>query len=718
MTTTAACPACVGVSHDYIEQTIEDANTLELSVATMHCAGCMSTIEKGLMAFEDIDVARVNLSLKRVAVQHRIADLAEDTILDRLANLGFEAQYLDSKSLKQQSDETSRALLIKLGVSGFAAMNVMLLSVSVWAGAEGITRDFLHWVSAAIALPTVAYASQPFFKNAWAALSVKRLNMDVPISLAILLACALSLYETIYSGRHAYFDAALSLTFFLLAGRYLDYQTRAKARSAAVELSALEVQRAQLVEEGIVKTVLVETLCVGDRILVRRGARIPIDGTVADGRSELDVSLLTGETMPVPVNVGDVVYSGTINIGAPFYASVSKTGQGTKLAEIKALVATAETLKTKYTTLADRAAQLYAPVVHLLALAAFIFWQLWSGDTRLAIGIATAVLIITCPCALGLAVPAVMTAASGRLYRAGILIKDGAALERLVDVDTVIFDKTGTLTTGEMTVCDAPTGYALQIAASLAHHSDHPQSQAILKYYGDKTILPLSDIEELPGQGLQCKLNGERIQLGRADWIGVKNKPDYVQCWLAIGDEEPVPFLFEDTLKVSSAESISQLKELGLNVVLLSGDTQSATDMLAEKLNIDTAIGSTLPDQKLSILKSFGDNTLMIGDGLNDTAALAAAGVSMSPAKAIDAARAASDFVLLKDDLTLITECIVLAKSAKQRILENFAISAGYNFVAIPIALLGFATPLLAAIAMSASSICVSLNALRLVKEK
>ncbi|KAB7614279.1 cadmium-translocating P-type ATPase [Amylibacter sp. SFDW26] len=711
---TAACPACSAMSSEQINHIVESIHQSEFSIPTVHCAACISAIERGIGKLEGVTAVRVNLSMKRATVHHNGQPRIDDAILDRLVNLGFDAQPLDRKMLNKNKDDVAFGLLIRLGVSGFAAMNVMLLSVSVWAGADGATRDFLHWVSAAIALPTVAYASQPFFKNAWAALSAKRLNMDVPISLAILMAVALSLYETIHSGRHAYFDAALSLTFFLLAGRFLDHQTRAKARSAAVELSALEMPTAQRMQDGIVETVDVEKLNIGDRVLIRRGARIPVDGVVAEGRSELDMSLITGETMPHVVKIGDPVYSGTINMAAPFQVDVTQIGNGTKLAEITALVASAETLKTKYTTLADRAAQIYAPVVHLLALAAFVFWQLWTGDTRLAVGIATAVLIITCPCALGLAVPAVMTAASGRLFRSGVLIKDGSALERLVDVDTVVFDKTGTLTKGEMTVLSAPTGRALQIAASLAASSDHPQSRAILRHYGSNKLTAITDIIEHPGQGLEAKVDGRIVKLGRADWIGVSPKTDHVQSWLCIDGEQPVPFLFEDTLKDTAVATIKRLQARGLKVVMLSGDTQFATDQLALKLGVDQAIGGTLPDQKMAVVKSLGDHVLMVGDGLNDTAALASAYVSMSPATAIDAARAASDFVLIKDDLTLIDDCVSLSKSAKRRMLENFGIAAGYNAIAIPIALTGLATPLLAAVAMSASSICVSLNALRL----
>lgn len=714
--TNIACPACVVVPPEAIEPTSLANHSLQVTVPTAHCVGCISKIERGLQQIKGVKSARVNLSLKRVQIQHDNPPDIEEKVLNCLDNLGFAAHILDSKVLENTTDDVSKGLLIRLGVAGFAAMNVMLLSVSVWAGAEGTTRDFLHWISAAIALPTVAYTAQPFFKSAWSALRIRQLNMDVPISLAILMAAGLSLYETIHSGEHAYFDAALSLTFFLLAGRFLDYQTRAKARSAAVELTALEVSRAHRLKNGVVETVDVADLKLGDHVMVRSGERVPVDGTVSKGIGELDVSLLTGETMPQDIAEGDQVYSGTLNLGQALEISVSHIGQGTKLAEITALVATAEASKTKYTNLADKAARIYAPVIHLLALVAFVGWYIYSGDARLSVGIATAVLIITCPCALGLAVPAVMTAASGKLFRLGVLIRNGDALERLVDVDTVVFDKTGTLTTGQFKIVQVPSDQHLQLAASLAVYSDHPLSKAIVKQSNGTKLLKATNIRELPGKGIEGIVNGQKIKLGRADWLKVTPIKGYVQTWVQIDDETSKVFTFEDTLKNTAQDVIQKIKNRGLKVVMLSGDTQETTDRLAQKLGVEQAIGDVLPEEKLAIVQSFGDTVLMVGDGLNDTAALAAAHVSISPAAAIDAARAASDFVLIKDDLTLIDKCISLSGFSKRLMLQSFGVAAGYNAIALPIALLGFATPLLAALAMSASSICVSLNALRITR--
>ena len=339
---------------------------------------------------------------------------------------------------------------MRLGVAGFAMMNVMLLSVAVWSGATDATRDLFHWISAGIAIPTVGFSSQVFFKSAWSALRVRRLNMDVPISLAILLALGMSIYETMHSGAHAYFDAALSLTFFLLAGRYLDYRTRAVARSAAEELAALEVPRALRVVDGQAdEQVPVSELEPGHIVRVVPGSRVPVDGIVTGGESELDRSLLTGESLPVAASPDSIVSAGEVNLTGPLTVRVTAAGRDSSLHRMADLVAIAETARNRYTSLADKAAAVYAPVVHLLSFAAFLFWFWYSGDWRMSMNIAVATLIITCPCALGLAVPAVTTAASGRLFKQGMLLKSATAMERLAEVDHVVFDKTGTLTEGK-----------------------------------------------------------------------------------------------------------------------------------------------------------------------------------------------------------------------------------------------------------------------------
>jgi len=693
--------------------------TYILSLPDIHCAGCISKIEKVIAKEPEVISVRVNLTLKRVTV-HTGRGVTADHLIKTIGNLGYKARELDAGYL---SDEASKArdkgLLMRLAVAGFAAMNVMLLSVAVWSGATDATRDMMHWVSAAIALPAIAFAAQPFFNNAYGALAVRRLNMDVPISLAIVLAGAMSLYETSQGGAHAYFDAALSLTFFLLAGRYLDHRTRASARSAAQELTALEVARATKITDGKKETVPLDSLMLGDTILVNPGGRIPVDGVIQFGDSEVDRAFLTGESAPVYAGRKSKVHAGEINLTGPLTIEVSAVARDSALQQLAELVAVAENARTKYTSLADRAAAVYAPGVHILAALALVGWLLISGDLRLSVNIAIAVLIITCPCALGLAVPAVTTAASGRLFRRGVLLKSGTALERLAEIDTVVFDKTGTLTLGELIIDGLencrPADIAL--AAALGTGSNHPMARALVDAAdGLHLVLPkVGDIKEHPGFGIAGRLENQDIRLGRALWVK-GTQSDSSATFLKRGDEPAVCFKFTDKIRPGAVEVVRDLNSHGIHIKLLSGDTQHAVAQLAREVGIEDFTAEISPKQKageIANLQSDGCKVLMVGDGLNDTAALRVAHVSMSPASAIDAARVASDIVLLGRNLTALGECLRTAKSARRRIKENFTFAALYNLVAVPIALAGFATPLIAALAMSASSITVTLNAWR-----
>ena len=715
---TDACPACAVLPPPAPAADARPAaHVYHVAVPGMHCAGCMGTVERGLAGLPGVASARVNLSRKRVTVSAEHDDM-EPAILARLESLGYPGQPLDSAQIQKAADPTGRALLLRLGIAGFAAMNVMLLSVAVWSGAVGETRTFLHWISASIALPAALFAAQPFFANAWAAAKAWRMVMDTPISVAILLALGVSLYETALGGAHAYFDAALSLTFFLLLGRVLDHHSRAAARSAAADLAALELPRAERLGAAGPQTVALEALSPGDTVLVRPGGRIPVDGEIAVGVSEIDRSLLTGESMPVAAGEGDEVHAGEINLSGPLQVTVRAVGADTQLRRIADLVRAAEGTRNRYVALADRAAQVYAPVVHLLALVAGVAWYASTGDLRLAVNIATAVLIITCPCALGLAVPSVMIAASGALFRRGVLLKDGTALERLAGADVAVLDKTGTLT-GALPGPVEPGRHgkrALAIAGALGAASAHPLARALAAAAEGLVVPALSDLREHPGQGIEGRLDGTPVRLGRADWVGAEADGAGTATWLKIGDEPPLRFDFADQPKPGAAEMVAGLGRRMREVLLLSGDAPAPVARLAASLGIRDHRAGVTPQDKAAVLgelQAEGHRVLMVGDGLNDTAALAMADVSMAPAGGLDVARSAADIVLMNEDLSVAPQVVDIARRARRRMLENFGLAAAYNAVAIPLAVAGYATPLMAALAMSASSICVSLNALR-----
>ena len=716
----SACPACnAAPAAEHLAELPKEA-ALMLSLPGIHCAGCISGVERALLAVPGVMQARVNLTLRRAAVQAS-PDVTAETLTDALARAGYEAHELDAGVLASTTaDRQGRDLLMRLAVAFFAMMNVMLLSVAVWAGADGVTRDMMHWISAAIAIPAVIFSGRPFYVSAWGALGAWRLNMDVPITLAIVLAVGTSLYETMHSGEHAYFDAAIALCTFLLAGRYLDHRTRASARSAAQELAALEVPRALRIMDGREETVAVADLRVGDVVRVKPGGRIPVDGVVIDGQSEVDRSLMTGESLPAFAGAGTQVSAGEVNLTGPLTITVTAAGQDTALHRIADLVAVAEAGRGNYTSLADQAAKLYAPGVHILSVLAAVGWWLYTQDLRIALNIAAAVLIITCPCALGLAVPAVTTAASGRLFRKGLLIKNGTALERLAEVDTVVFDKTGTLTTGapKPLAPDHLTGDAARVALALAQGSAHPLSASLAQALATRGTRPahVTDLAEVPGHGVQGRWQGQLVRLGRAAWVGADATGD-TASFLSLGDGAPMAIPFADSLREGAADLVAALQAQGKRVILISGDTGAAVTRFAQTIGITEVTAEALPQDKAALvadLAAHGAKVLMVGDGLNDTAALAAAHVSISPASALDAARSASDMVLMGKSLAPIADAMRTATSARARIRENFTIATVYNVLAVPLAVAGLCSPLIAALAMSSSSITVGLNALRL----
>jgi len=726
----APCPGCSAAAPAGVEAREPAASgaplrRLELALPDIHCAGCIAGVERALGAEPGVAAARVNLTLRRVAVTARDAPGLEDRLIAVIEAGGYRARRLDSAALDAtREDRAGRALLARIGVAGFALMNVMLLSFAVWFGATDTTRDLMHWLSAAIALPALAFAAQPFFANALAALRAGRLDMDVPISTAILLAFGVSLWETVRSGAHAFFDAALMLTFFLLVGRYLAHLTRASARSAAAAIAALEVHRAErLRADGTAETVPLDAVRAGDLLRVPAGGRIPADGSVTRGRSEIDAAMLTGETLPEAVAPGASVRAGMMNLSGALVMRVEALGEETLLKQIARLVETAEHSRGRYANLADRASGWYSHAVNALALVALIGWGLLGGDWRVAVGVAAAVLIITCPCALGLAVPAVLTAASGRLFRGGVLLKDGDALERLAEIDTVVFDKTGTLTTGRpllANAADLPRD-ALAAAAGLSAGSAHPLARAVVRAAAEAGVAtaPVEDVTEHPGAGSAGLLHSQTVRFGRADWAGAPDggDPAVTTAWLAVDGAAPVAFAFRDEVRPNAAATIARLRRAGLDVALLSGDGAAPVRDVADALGIADRTAAARPDAKvahLEALRADGRRVLMVGDGLNDAAALAAAHVSISPASAVDASRSVADLIVLGDGLGPVADAVALARTARRRIVENFGFAFAYNVVTVPIAMAGLVTPLIAAVAMSTSSLVVALNALRL----
>ena len=698
---------------------------LNLMVDGIHCAACVWLIESVLSRQPGIVNARVNMTTRRLRVSWDPGATDADGVLRPVIRLGYRLVPYDPKILDAHDDREQKDLFRCLAVAAFAAANVMLLSVSVWAGHfQGMgpaMRDFLHWISALFALPTVVYSGRPFYRSAARALRGGRVNMDVPISLAVVLATLMSLYEVSTSGEHAYFDSAVALLFFLLVGRVLDRRARGKARSSAERLLALSATAVAVIDEtGAKHMTPPDEVRVGSTVLVAAGERIGIDGMVTDGRSDVDARVISGESVPESVEPGARVFAGALNLTGPLTLTVTAAGEDTLLAEIVALMERAERGRAAHVALADRLASFYAPVVHVLSAATFLGWWLFGGNVwqdALLKGIA--VLIVTCPCALALAVPVVQVVASGRLMRRGILLKSATALERLARITHVVFDKTGTLTEGRplLTNGNEITDDDLALAAGMAANSKHPLARALCGKNRD--IAPLSGVDEIPGRGLRLVRDGGDILMGSRSFVGVPEDGDApgAELWLAKPDEAPIRFAFEDAVKSDAGAVISTLKSKDFRLRMLSGDRLATVAHLASQIGLEDHAGGLSPADKTARLEKLardGAETLMVGDGLNDAPALAAASVSMSPSTAADVSQTAADIVFQGDRLSPVVEAMEVARKADLLVKQNIGLAFLYNAVTIPLAIAGLVTPLVAAIAMSTSSIVVIANALRL----
>jgi Cu2+-exporting ATPase len=693
---------------------------LTLAVEGMHCAGCAMKIEKALNASPGVD-ARVNVTRRRLTLAWDGENARGNALIDQAGRLGFRFSPVAAASDADRAAE--RDLLKCMAVAGFASGNLMLFSFALWfSGPHGLgaaTRGLFHWYSALVALPAVAYAGRPFFASAWRALARGHTNMDVPISVGVLLTSGMSLFETLRHGTYVYYDSAVMLLLLLLAGRFLDQRARGKARAAAQDLLALSVGVATVVEAGAGRRVPSEDLRPGMTVAVARGERIPADGALL-AKAELDTSAITGETAPRRFGSGETALAGMINTGGPLTLRVEKEPADSLLADIARLMEKAEQGNAAYVRIADRVAGWYTPAVHGLALATFLFWWQAAGlGWEPALMRAVTVLIITCPCALGLAVPVVQVLAGQWLFRRGMLIKSADALERLSTVDTVVFDKTGTLTTGEpeLLAPESVPAQELAAAAALAARSRHPLCRALAKAWTG-AVPTIENVCEQDG-GICGDRGAEPIRLGGRAFCGITQaSADTARdTWLVFGDRPPRRLLFRETLRPDAAATMTLLRGAGYRVLMLSGDRPEAAAELAAALGIKEFQASLDPRGKLAVLERLageGRRVLMVGDGVNDAPALAAATASISPSSAQHIAQNAADIVFQGASLRAVPGALSAARFSQRLVRQNFGMALLYNVVAVPLAIAGLVTPLVAALAMSASSLAVTANALRL----
>lgn len=706
-------------SANFITTETDGRHSLNLLVDGMHCPSCVAIIEGALKKQEAVRDARLNLSTRRLKVAWEGAVELGDKWISLINDMGYRAVPFDPETAETSEKKEEKFLLRCLAVAGFASGNLMLFSIPLWTSDTmemgAATRTFFHWVQAAIAIPAVAYCGIPFYRSAWRALKELHTNMDVPIAVAVILATLMSLFETATFGSHSYFDSAVMLLFFLLIGRYLEMRAKGRARSAAHDLLQMMAGSATIKKpDGTQSQILLSEIREGMTLIVAAGEKIGADGDVVTGASEIDTSLITGETLPRHVQVGSQVFAGTINLAAPLTISVTKSHERSLIAEIIRLMETAEQSQARYVTLADRISGWYTPAVHALASATFAGWVIWGNAAwQVALLYAATVLIITCPCALGLAVPVVQVLASGKLMRSGILLKSGSALERLATITHAVFDKTGTLTLGKPTLTSNHSNEQLQLAASLAAHSKHPLSQAVAGAYSG-ALLPLA-VTEVQG----CGLVAGGVRFGKRSWATnlAGDGDNSLELWLAEEGKEPVRFTLADQLREDAKQVVASLRSCGIHTLLLSGDRLEVTRYIAEELGIENFEGELSPVQKtqrIHSLKAAGASVLMVGDGLNDAPSLASATISMSPTSAIDITQNAADIVFQGSKLQPVLTALNTAKFSQELVKQNFALAILYNVVAIPLAVAGMVTPLIASIAMSSSSLLVIANAMRL----
>jgi Cu2+-exporting ATPase len=694
---------------------------MDLAVEGVGCASCIRKIEGRIKQLPGVVEARLNFTNRRLAVDWHDGELAAIDVIAALEEIGYPAHPFQPERAETEEAQHMRWLTKCLAVAGFAAMNIMLLSVSVWSGTDMSqeTRDFFHWLSALIALPAAAYAGQPFFRSAWRAIRARQLNMDVPISLGVILALGMSLVETASHAHHAYFDSATMLLFFLLCGRALDHAMRRKTRAIAGNLAAFKAEFAHRFDGAELVRVPAAALRAGDRLLVRPGDRVPADGVVLSGTSEIDESLVTGETARRAIAAGAAIHAGAVNFSGTLTMRVTAAGTGTLIDEVERLLENAVSARSRYVRLADRAAQLYAPLVHATAALTLIGWLAAGASVHDSIVTAIAVLIITCPCALALAIPVVQVVTSGTLFRCGVILNSGDAIERLSEIDTVIFDKTGTLTLPEPRIANAAAVAPdlLERAARLALSSRHPLATAVAREARER--VPFEGAIEEPGRGVHAIIDGAQARLGSADFCGVAHRepaePGVSTIAFTHAGRSAILVVYQ-TLRPDAAETVAALRARGLDLVILSGDRPEAVAPVAARLGIADWRGGLKPAAKIAAieaLKAKGRRVLMVGDGLNDAPALAAAHVSLSPISAADITQAHADAVFLGERLSPVLDAVEIAAQARRLMQQNLWLAVLYNAVAVPVAILGFATPLIAAAAMSGSSILVTLNALR-----
>ncbi|MGA5587072.1 heavy metal translocating P-type ATPase [Pseudomonas siliginis] len=695
------------------------------------CAACGWLIEKHLRTLPAVAEARLNLSNHRLHVRWADAQLPLSQILAELRHIGYAAHPYQADRASEQLASENRLALRQLGVAGLLWFQAMMATMATWPEFNIDLSPELHtilrWVALFLTTPIVFYSCAPFFKGAMRDLRTRHLTMDVSVSLAIGSAYIAGIWTSITGVGELYFDAVGMFALFLLAGRYLERRARERTAAATAQLvNLLPASCLRLDSDGQSERILLSELRVGERILVQPGSILPADGKIIDGQSSIDESLLTGEYLPQPRTLGDAVTAGTLNVEGALTVQVQALGQDTRLSAIVRLLDRAQAEKPRLAEIADRAAQWFLMLSLIAAAVIGVLW--WQLDSARAFWIVLAMLVATCPCALSLATPTALTAATGTLHKLGLLLTRGHVLEGLNQIDTVIFDKTGTLTEGRLVLRSIrPLGaldseQCLSLAAALENRSEHPIARAF-----GRAPLAAEDVHSTPGLGLEGVVGEQRLRIGQAPFAcalsgaALPSMPDEAGQWLLLADTQgPLAwFVLDDRLRDDAPALLAACKARGWRTLLLSGDSSPMVASVAAELGIDEARGGLRPDDKLQVLQQLhkeGRKVLMLGDGVNDVPVLAAADISVAMGSATDLAKTSADAVLLSNRLDALVQAFTLARRTRRVIIENLLWAALYNGLMLPFAALGWITPVWAAVGMSISSLTVVLNALRLTR--
>ncbi len=708
-----------------------DLASTSLMIEGISCAACGWLIERHLRNVRGVAEASLNLSNHRLNVRWSDSELPLSELLAELRRIGYAAHpYRADEAAERLANENRRSLR-QLGVAGLLWMQVMMATMATWPEFNlDLSESFfvtLRWTALLLTTPIVFYCCTDFFKGALRDIRTRHLTMDVSVSLAIGGAYVAGIWSTITGQGELYFDAVGMFALFLLAGRYLERRARERTAAATAQLvNLLPASCLRLDAQGHSSRILLSELQLGDQVLVQPGGLIPADGTIISGQSSVDESLLTGEYLPLPRGAGDAVTAGTLNVEGPLTIEVQALGDDTRLSAIVRLLERAQADKPKLAELADRVAQWFLLVVLVVATVVGLVW--WQIDPQRAFWIVLALLVATCPCALSLATPTALTTATGTLHKLGLLLTRGHVLEGLNQIDTVVFDKTGTLTEGRLTLSAIhPLGAldadaCLALAAGLENRSEHPIARAF-----GRAPLPAESVETVPGLGLVGSVDGRALRIGQPSFVaeGYGNPPPSIPGdmgqWLLLGDDHgPLAWLvLDDRLRDDAPALLDACRGRGWKTLLLSGDSSPMVGQIAAELGIDQAEGGMTPAAKLARLQALqaqGHRVLMLGDGVNDVPVLAAADISVAMGSATDLAKTSADAVLLSNRLGSLAQSFEVARRSRRIIIENLVWASLYNGLILPFAAIGWVTPLWAALGMSASSLLVVLNALRLTR--